>query len=75
MRCYFMRKGHIASVEAIPGLSDEETVKRAWELFTEKLKARYSYDGFEVWDLARVVFQHPKPAPEDKSSETSSSQQ
>jgi hypothetical protein len=29
MRCYFMRRGHIVSVEAIPNLSDEETVGRA----------------------------------------------
>jgi hypothetical protein len=64
MRCYFMRRGHIARVEAIPGLSDEETVKRAWELFVEKQKANFPYDGFEVWDLARVVFQYPAPVNE-----------
>jgi hypothetical protein len=35
MRCYFMRAGHIAGVEAIPGLPDDETAERARELFEE----------------------------------------
>jgi hypothetical protein len=59
MRCYFMRAGHIAG-EAIPGLPDDETIRRARELFEEKRQS-YAYDGFEVWDLARVVFQYPAP--------------
>jgi hypothetical protein len=63
MRCYFMRKGHIAGVEAIPGLPDDETIKQAWALFEEKQKS-HGYDGFEVWDLARVVFQYPPPTDE-----------
>jgi len=67
MRCYFMRAGHIAGVEAIPGLSDEETVKRARELFEENRQS-YAYDGFEVWDLPRVVFQYPTPT-DDKARE------
>jgi hypothetical protein len=64
LRCYFMRAGHIVSVEAIPDLSDEETVKRAWQLFAEKRKANPDYDGFEVWELARMVFQYPAPSTE-----------
>jgi hypothetical protein len=32
LRRYFMRAGHIVSVEAIPGLSDQETIEKAWEL-------------------------------------------
>jgi hypothetical protein len=60
MRCYFMRAGHIASVEAIPGLPDDETIPRARELFEERRQS-YAYDGFEVWELARVVFQYPTP--------------
>jgi hypothetical protein len=67
MRCYFMRSGHIAGVEAIPGLPDDEAVRRAHELFAEKQKA-HAYDGFEVWDLARIVFQHPTPT-DDKARE------
>jgi hypothetical protein len=60
MRCYFMRAGHIAGVEAIPGLPDDETIRRARELFEERRQS-HAYDGFEVWDLARVVFQYPTP--------------
>ena len=62
MRCYFIRQGHIVSVEAIPGLSDEETIKRAWELFEATRKAKLNYDGFEVWHMSRVVFQYPPRA-------------
>jgi hypothetical protein len=29
MRCFFMRSGHIAGVEELPGLSDEEAVAKA----------------------------------------------
>jgi hypothetical protein len=64
MRCYFMLAGHIAGVEAIPGLPDDETVRRARELFEERRQS-YAYDGFEVWDLGRRVFQHRAPI-EDK---------
>jgi hypothetical protein len=60
MRCYFMRRGHIAGVEPIPGLSSEETLVRARELFAERQEA-HGYDGFEVWDLARFLFRHPMP--------------
>jgi hypothetical protein len=62
MRCYFMRGGHIVGVEAILNLSDDESVKRAWQLFIEKQKAEYHFDGFEVWELSRMVFQYPTPA-------------
>jgi|HubBroStandDraft_6_1064221.scaffolds.fasta_scaffold1905792_1 hypothetical protein len=60
MRCYFMRAGHIAGVEAIPGLPDDEAIRRARELFEERRQSN-AYDGFEVWDLARVIFQYPTP--------------
>lgn len=58
MRCYFMRDGHIASVEELPGLSDEEAVARSQRLFEER-KAEFHYDGFEVWLLARMIIQFP----------------
>jgi hypothetical protein len=45
---------------AIPGLPDDETVRQARALFEEK-RETFAYDGFEVWDLARVVFQYPTP--------------
>ena len=67
MRCFFMRSGHIVSVEAMPGLSDDETIKQAWAVFVER-QAGSNYDGFEVWDLARMVFQYPAPRA-DKSQD------
>jgi hypothetical protein len=58
MRCYFMKKGHIASVEELPGLSDEEATDKAYELFSER---KESFDGFELWDRTRVIVRYPKP--------------
>jgi hypothetical protein len=34
MRCCFLRKGHIASVEILTGLSDEEAIAKAHHLFS-----------------------------------------
>ena len=59
MRCYFMREGQMVSVEAFPELPDDETIGRACEIFIDRQKAGAEYDGFEVWDQARVVFQVP----------------
>jgi hypothetical protein len=58
MRCFFMRKGHIAAVETLAGLSDEEAIKKSHELFAARAK---EFDGFEVWELTRMVIQHPPP--------------
>lgn len=69
MRCYLMRDGHIVSVEAVPGLPDDETVKRAWEIFEEKQKSGFKYDGFEVWELSRKVFQYPPWTDHEEPSE------
>lgn len=53
-----MRGGHIVGVEALPGLSDQEAIDKGHELF----KAREErLDGFEVWDMARVLVQWPPP--------------
>jgi hypothetical protein len=60
MRCYFMRDGHIAGVEEMPGLSDEEAIEKGRQMF-EARKARFAYDGFEVWKLAQVLTQYPAP--------------
>jgi hypothetical protein len=46
----------MADVVLLPGLSSEKTIKRGWELFIERHEA-YGYDGFEVWDLARFIYQ------------------
>lgn len=55
MRCYFTRGGHIVDVEVLEGLSDEEAMEKARELFL----ARADVEGFEVWDRARVIERHP----------------
>jgi hypothetical protein len=61
MRCYFMRDGHIVDVELIPGLTDEQAIEKGHALFkAHNLKL----DGFEIWDLKRVVIQHPPPEAE-----------
>jgi hypothetical protein len=56
-----MRKGHIAGVEMLPNLSDEEAVGKCRQLFEER-KSDGHYDGFEVWERARMIIQHPSPA-------------
>jgi hypothetical protein len=61
MRCFFMRGGHITAVELLPGLNDVEAVAKSHELF-EARKREAGYEGFEVWQEARMVIQHP-PAP------------
>jgi hypothetical protein len=59
MRCYFMRNGHIADVEPLFGLGDEEAVAKSREMFDAR-KLEKDYDGFEVWELARMVIQFPR---------------
>lgn len=56
MRCYLMRGGHIVSVEMLPGLSDQEAIEQSHRIFAER--AENQYDGFELWDMARVVTRH-----------------
>jgi hypothetical protein len=59
MRCYFMRDGHIEAVEELPGLSDEQAIAKAHALFSER---KHLFEGFEVWDRARVLIRHPESA-------------
>jgi hypothetical protein len=61
MRCFFKRDGRIAAVELLPGLKDAEAVAKSHELF-EARKDEEGYEGFEVWQEARMVIQHP-PVP------------
>ena len=56
MRCYFMRNGHIAGVEALYVKSDEEALEKAKALFEER---KALFDGFEVWDRTRKVDVRP----------------
>ncbi len=68
MRCFFLRGGHIAAVELMPGLTDEQAVEKC-RLLYESRRSKEGYQGFEVWEEARMVHQHPAlsdrpPAPE-----------
>jgi hypothetical protein len=79
MRCFFIRGGHIAAVELLPDLTDEEAVKQCREMF-EARRADKEYDGFEVWNLSRRIAQFPavgefsggpeRPAPSGLDSST-----
>lgn len=61
MRCYLKRDGHIRAVEELPGLTDAEAISTCHALFVARGK---EFDGFEVWDRARMVVQYPAPDPE-----------
>jgi hypothetical protein len=58
VRCYFLSKGHIADVEIITGLSDQEAMAKGHLLF---LQGGDLFDGFEVWDRKRLRVRHPDP--------------
>jgi hypothetical protein len=64
MRCYFMKRGHIVGVELLDGLSDEQACEKALALFEARTDG---VEGFEVWDRARMVIQHP-PVDEEPSA-------
>ena len=59
MQCYFMRDGHIEAIEELPGLTDKEAIAKAHALFSER---KQHFEGFELWDRARVLIRHPAPA-------------
>jgi hypothetical protein len=55
--CYFLRDGRIAGVEMLPpGLSDEDAITRAHTLCSKRTGP---FDGYEVWDRARLVWLPP----------------
>jgi hypothetical protein len=60
VRMYFMKGGHIAGVEAdaLQDLSDQQAIEKAHELFAA---VKDQFDGFEVWQGARMVIQEPSP--------------
>jgi hypothetical protein len=60
LRCFFLKQGHIAAVEILPGLSQEQAVDKSRELFAAR-KDQGQYEGFEVWEEARMVIQYPPP--------------
>jgi hypothetical protein len=57
MRCYFMKGGHIVSVELLDGLSDAEAVQKARQLFEARADR---VEGFEVWERDRLIMRHPE---------------
>jgi hypothetical protein len=56
MRLFFMRAGHIPSVEELPGLSDEEATAKAHALFSERKRL---YEGLRVVGSHARAYQHP----------------
>lgn len=60
MRCYLIRKGHIAAVEVLGAGPDEALVEQARALFE---KRESEFEGFEVWDCARFVYRYPELPP------------
>ncbi|HXS05550.1 MAG TPA: hypothetical protein VN723_02075 [Rhizomicrobium sp.] len=61
MRCYFMREGHIVSVEFLDSQDDAGRIAQSKKLFDSKAKS-LDADGFEVWDGARFVYRFPERA-------------
>jgi hypothetical protein len=59
MRCYFMRNGHIAAVEPLDFVSDDEAIEKAKSLFAER---KDRFERFEIWDHARKVVVNPDRA-------------
>ena len=58
MRCYLIKKGHIAAVEFLTAGSDESLVVQAQAHYKRRSAAEL-IDGFEVWDGARRVYSWP----------------
>ena len=61
MRCYLLRKGHIASVQVLDPGSDEDLIKQGKAIFAAA-PADSSFDGFEIWNVGRMVYVHPDDA-------------
>jgi len=54
MRCYLMNDGHIDAVELLENPPDDaDAIREATAIFIGRTGA---FDGFEVWDEARLVF-------------------
>lgn len=54
MRCYLMRKGHIAAVEFLTSGPDEALIEQGKIIL--RTRPDGPFDGFEVWDGARRVY-------------------
>jgi hypothetical protein len=66
MRCFFLKNGHIVSVELLPGLTDKEAVAKSHRLFAEAPAGRF--DGFEVWEKERHIMRYGGPGPNPNKS-------
>jgi hypothetical protein len=60
MRCYLMRKGHIATVVVLVTGSDSALVEQGKAIFARQ--SDDAFDGFEVWDGTRRLHVHPENA-------------
>lgn len=59
MRCYFMRNGHIASVEILEDVTDDAAaIKIGGAHFARRRDE--GFEGFEIWERERVVFRYPE---------------
>lgn len=67
MRCYLLRKGHIAAVEVLNVASDEAAIAQARAVFEAR---KTDYEGFEVWERARFVYRYPELPPRYVSTRT-----
>ena len=58
MRLYFLRNGHIAAVEILDAVKDDET---AIYTGSKRFLARVGegFEAFEIWERDRVVYRYP----------------
>jgi hypothetical protein len=54
MRCYLLRKGHIAGVVLLNKGSDASLIEQGKAVFSKA--AANSFDGFEIWHLNRKIY-------------------
>lgn len=73
MRCFLLRNGHIAMVKLLPeDASDDEAITECRLEFEGSARSQ-GYDGYEVWQRERKVFQSERdfsrPPNEPRSAE------
>ncbi len=58
MRCLLFQGDHVVSFEDLPGVSEREAVTQARAILSSA--PAHSCDGFELWELARLVLRQEK---------------
>ena len=58
MRRFFIKGGHVAGVEELPGAPAAQAVQMARKLYEVR---KYAFEGFEVWDGDRAMSLVPEP--------------